>query len=69
MKAYFYGHTHRWQVGRESKIHLVNVPATAWLFEPGEPRGLLTASFAPTAQRSSSTASITATPSTATRWS
>ena len=41
VKAYFYGHTHCWQVGHESKIHLVNVPTTAWLFEPGEPRGLL----------------------------
>jgi hypothetical protein len=47
VKGYFYGHTHRWQVGRESKIHLVNVPTTAWLFEPGEPRGLLTAEIRP----------------------
>jgi 3',5'-cyclic AMP phosphodiesterase CpdA len=47
VKAYFYGHTHRWQIGRESKIHLVNVPTTAWLFEPGEPRGLLTAQIRP----------------------
>ena len=47
VKAYFYGHTHRWQVGRESKVHLVNIPATAWLFEPGEPRGLLTAQLRP----------------------
>ena len=47
VKAYFYGHTHRWQIGRESKIHLVNVPTTAWLFEPGEPRGLLTAQLGP----------------------
>ena len=69
VKAYFYGHTHRWQVGRESKIHLVNIPATAWLFEPGEPRGLLTARSVPTARPSCSTAWTTATPSMARRWS
>jgi 3',5'-cyclic AMP phosphodiesterase CpdA len=40
-KAYFYGHTHQWQVRREKGIHLVNVPATAWLFDPKEPRGWL----------------------------
>ena len=40
-KAYFYGHTHQWKVRREKEIHLVNVPATAWLFDPKEPRGWL----------------------------
>jgi 3',5'-cyclic AMP phosphodiesterase CpdA len=40
-KAYFYGHTHQWKVGREKGLHLVNVPATAWLFDAKEPRGWL----------------------------
>ncbi len=40
-KAYFYGHTHQWRVRREKEIHLVNVPATAWLFDAKEPRGWL----------------------------
>ena len=40
-KAYFYGHTHQWKVRREKEIHLVNVPATAWLFDAKEPRGWL----------------------------
>ena len=47
VKAYFYGHTHCWQISRESKIHLVNIPTTAWLFEPGQPQGLLTADIRP----------------------
>ncbi len=41
VKAYFYGHTHQWKVRREKEIHLVNVPATAWLFDAKEPRGWL----------------------------
>jgi 3',5'-cyclic AMP phosphodiesterase CpdA len=40
-KAYFYGHTHQWKVRSEKKIHLVNVPATAWLFDAKAPRGWL----------------------------
>ena len=40
-KADFYGHTHQWQVRREKEIQLVNVPATAWLFDAKEPRGWL----------------------------
>ena len=40
-KAYFYGHTHQWEVSKEKGLHLVNVPATAWLFDAKEPRGWL----------------------------
>jgi 3',5'-cyclic-AMP phosphodiesterase len=40
-KAYFHGHTHQWKVRSEKEIHLVNVPATAWLFDAREPRGWL----------------------------
>ncbi|MGA2258984.1 MAG: metallophosphoesterase [Thermoguttaceae bacterium] len=40
-KAYFHGHTHQWKVRREKEIHIVNVPATAWLFDAKEPRGWL----------------------------
>jgi hypothetical protein len=39
--AYFYGHTHCWGVRREKDVHLVNVPATAWLFDQSQPRGWL----------------------------
>ena len=40
-KAYFFGHTHRWKVSQQKEIHLVNAPATAWLFDQKEPRGWL----------------------------
>ena len=40
-KAYFHGHTHRWKVDRQQGIHTINVPATAWLFDPKQPRGWL----------------------------
>jgi 3',5'-cyclic-AMP phosphodiesterase len=40
-KAYFYGHTHQWKVHAQMGIHLVNVPATGWLFDAKEPRGWL----------------------------
>ncbi len=39
VKAYLYGHTHRWNIERRGRIHLVNLPATAYVFEPGQPPG------------------------------
>lgn len=40
VKAYVYGHTHRWQVSRhESGLHLVNLPPTAYVFVQGRPNG------------------------------
>ncbi len=40
-KAYFYGHLHEWSVRKDREIHIVNVPATAWLFNAKQPRGWL----------------------------
>ncbi|MDR0335493.1 MAG: metallophosphoesterase [Planctomycetaceae bacterium] len=34
VKAYFYGHTHTWQTLRVGGIHMINLPATAWLSNP-----------------------------------
>jgi len=45
VRAYFYGHTHAWHVGKQRAMHLVNVPATAWLFDPRQPRGWLDVQF------------------------
>jgi len=42
VKAYFYGHTHRWSIGRYKDVHLVNLPTTAWLFDPIQPNGFVT---------------------------
>ena len=42
VKAWFFGHTHRWGVYQdESGIHLVNLPPTAYLFDEGRPNGWL----------------------------
>ncbi len=47
VKAYFFGHTHRWEVSEHRGIHLVNLPATAWVFNPKEPRGWVDAHLGP----------------------
>jgi 3',5'-cyclic AMP phosphodiesterase CpdA len=40
VKAYFFGHTHRWSVAKdESGLHLVNLPAVAYVFQQGQPSG------------------------------
>ena len=47
VKAYFFGHTHRWSLTVYKGIHMVNLPAVAWLFEPSQPRGFVTAQLRP----------------------
>ncbi len=42
VKAYVFGHTHRWETAVLDGIHLINVPTTAWLFDLAQPRGFLT---------------------------
>jgi 3',5'-cyclic AMP phosphodiesterase CpdA len=40
VKAWFFGHTHRWDVRQdESGLHLINLPPTAYVFEEGRPSG------------------------------
>ena len=39
VKAYFFGHSHRWSVTQHDGLYLVNIPTTAWLFQPTQPRG------------------------------
>ena len=42
VKAVFFGHTHVWNVGSDSeaeRLHLVNLPAVAYTFGPGQPLG------------------------------
>ena len=44
VKCFFYGHTHIWLLGqRADGIHLVNLPANAWLFNDRQPRGFVDA--------------------------
>lgn len=48
VKCFFYGHTHVWLLGqREDGIHLVNLPANAWLFNDKQPRGFVDAHLEP----------------------
>jgi len=39
VKAYVYGHTHRWGVAQRNGLHLINLPTTAYLFKKDEPSG------------------------------
>lgn len=47
VKAYVFGHSHRWQFARIDGLHLVNLPALAWLFDPRQPRGWVDAQLQP----------------------
>jgi len=47
VKAYVFGHTHCWNVTRYEGVHFVNVPTTAWLFDPTQPRGIVTSQLRP----------------------
>lgn len=39
VKGVVVGHTHRWQHAREDGVHLVNLPAVAFVFQPDQPLG------------------------------
>lgn len=39
VKALVFGHSHRWEIGREERVFLVNVPSTAYTFAAGQPVG------------------------------
>lgn len=44
VKAYFFGHSHRWSVTQDpSGLHLVNLPTTAYIFEETQPIGWVSA--------------------------
>lgn len=47
VKAYVFGHTHRWEHARIDDLHLVNLAAQAWLFDPKQPRGWVDAQLKP----------------------
>lgn len=52
VKAYFFGHTHRWEVSHdESGLCLVNFPPVAYLFEEGRPNGWVHATLQPDGAR------------------
>ena len=39
VKAYVFGHSHRWEHAKIDDLHLINIAALAWLFDPKQPRG------------------------------
>ncbi len=46
VKAYFFGHTHHWNVAQDSSgIHLINLPPTAYLFDKTKPNGWVLANL------------------------
>jgi len=47
VKAYVFGHSHRWEHAKIDGLHLVNLPALAWLFDPKQPRGWVDAQLKP----------------------
>jgi 3',5'-cyclic-AMP phosphodiesterase len=52
VKAYFFGHTHRWDISQdESGLCLVNFPPVAYLFEEGRPNGWVHATLQPDGAR------------------
>ena len=47
VKAYVYGHTHRWGHAVRDGLHLINAPATAYVFRKGQPSAWLIAQLQP----------------------
>ena len=39
VKAFIFGHTHEWRHWELNGIHFINLPTTAYIFDPEEPRG------------------------------
>ena len=39
VKAFIFGHTHEWRHWKLDGIHFINLPTTAYIFDPEEPRG------------------------------
>lgn len=51
VKAYVFGHSHRWERSTIDGLHLVNLAALAWLFDPKQPRGWCDAQLKPDGMR------------------
>ena len=47
VKAFIFGHTHNWNTAQlPSGVHLINLPQTAYAFQPGRPSGWVRATLA-----------------------
>lgn len=47
VKAYVFGHTHRWERREHEGIHLINLPPTAYVFREGLPNGWVAVAVKP----------------------
>lgn len=48
VKAYFFGHSHRWSIDQDSSgLQLVNLPATSYPFDKQQPNGWVAANLEP----------------------
>jgi 3',5'-cyclic AMP phosphodiesterase CpdA len=47
VKVILFGHTHVWKHYEEAGLHFVNLPTTAYVFEPAQPAGWVDAHIAP----------------------
>jgi len=45
VKAFVFGHSHVWRVTEHEGIHLINIPATAWVFSAAEAAGWVEAAL------------------------
>lgn len=45
VKAYIFGHTHRWSTVQEDGIHLINIPTIVWKWDDSEPYGWVLAAL------------------------
>ncbi|HRK35095.1 MAG TPA: metallophosphoesterase [Candidatus Hydrogenedentes bacterium] len=45
LKALFYGHSHRWEIGKREGIHTINLPTAAHIWTPDQPIGWVDARF------------------------
>ena len=39
VKALMFGHSHRWEISKRDDLHLINLPATAYVFSKEQPSG------------------------------
>lgn len=48
VQAYIFGHTHQWNADeKQDDLHLVNLPACSYVFNPAHPNGWVKAKFGP----------------------
>ncbi len=43
VKAFLYGHSHVWAIGKRAHFHMINLPPVAYIFTAGKPNGWVSA--------------------------